>query len=123
MHPGQHPQGGAMIGEMDPETREKYEFVPQAIIQRAPAFFSERGIKFETGLDDLNVYQIAELTMDDLPFALMRYDGTPSDETAIYLPDIIAIEQLPEIINKILTELDLPMAALGWRRERADTPF
>jgi hypothetical protein len=119
MHPGQY----AMIGEMDPETREKYEFVPQAIIKRPPAFFSERGIKFETGLDGVNVYQVAELTMDDLPFALMRHDGTPSDETTIDLPDIIAIEQLPEIINKILTELDLPMAPPGWFRERADTPF
>jgi hypothetical protein len=112
-----------MIAEMDPETREKYEFVPQAIIKRPPAFFSEQGIRFETGLDDLNVYQVAELTIDDLPFALMRHEGTPSDETTIYLPDIIAIEQLQDIINEILTALDLPIDALGWRRERADTPF
>jgi hypothetical protein len=55
-----------MIAEMDPETRRKFEFVAQAIIKRLPAFFSAQGIKFQIGLDDLNAYQVAELTSDDL---------------------------------------------------------
>jgi hypothetical protein len=112
-----------MIAEMDPAIREKYEFVPQATLKRAPAFFAGQGIKFRNGLDDLNVFQVAELSLDNLPFALMRHEGTPLDETQVYLPNVIPIERLPEIIARILAELDLSEAALSWHRERADTPF
>src|SRR5271167_1235644 len=108
---------------MDPIVREKYEFVPQAILKRSPAFFANQGIKFRSGVDDLNVFQVAELSLDDVPFALMRHEGTPLDETQVYLPDVIPIGRLPEIINRILAALDLSAAALAWRRERTDTPF
>jgi hypothetical protein len=112
-----------VIAEMDPAVREKYEFVPQAILRRSPAFFADRGIKFRKDLDDLNIFQVAELSLGDLPFALMRHEGTPLDETEVYLPSIIPIERIPEIIDSILAELGLSAAAVGWRRERADTPF
>jgi hypothetical protein len=112
-----------VIAEMDPTVREKYEFVPQAILKRSPAFFANRGIKFREGLDDLNIFQVAELSLENLPFALMRHEGTPLDETQVYLPNVIPIERLPEIINRILAEFDLSAAALAWRREGADTPF
>lgn len=112
-----------MIAEMDPTSREKYEFVPQAILKRSPAFFAHRGIKFRDGLDDLNTFQVAELSLGDLPFALMRHEGTPLNETTVYLPNVIPIERIPEIIDSILAELDLSAAAVEWRRERAGTPF
>jgi hypothetical protein len=112
-----------VIAEMDPTAREQHEFVPQAILKRSPAFFAGRGIKFRNGLDDLNVFQVAELSVDSLPFALMRHEGTPQDETQVYLPTDIPIDRLPDIIARILAELDLSAAALAWCRERADTPF
>jgi hypothetical protein len=108
---------------MDPTAREKYEFVPQAIVKRSPRFFVDRGIRFREDMDDLNTFQIAELSLGDLPFALMRHEGTPADETEIYLPNVIPVERLPEIISSILAVLGLSPAAVTWRRERADTPY
>jgi hypothetical protein len=79
-----------MIATMDPRTKDRYEFVPQAILNRSPAFFGTKGLCFRTEIDDLNEYQIAELAIDDnLPFALMHHKGTPADETEVYLPDVI----------------------------------
>jgi hypothetical protein len=111
-----------MIGAMDPTVLETMEFVAQAILKRPPAYFAARGIAFREGLDDLNEYQIAELAVDNVPFALMRHEGTPPDETAVYLPDSIPVGDLPNVIGRILAEFDLPQAAVSWRRQSADTP-
>lgn len=113
-----------MIARMDPQTRERYEFVPQAILKRPPSFFWEKGISFRTDTDDLNDYQVAELSLNgDIPFALMRHEGTPSDETEVYLPDSIPLQEIPHVIGRILRELDLAFTAVKWQRQRADTPF
>ncbi len=112
-----------MISKMDPRLRQKYEFVPQAILKQPPAFFIGRGISFRTDLDDLNGYQVAELTLDDVPFALMRHEGTPPDETEVCLPDIIPLERVSEVISLILKELDLSPSMTTWQRQRTDTPF
>ena len=112
-----------MIDKMDPALREKFEFVSQAILKRSPAFFAERGVLFRSGLDDLNEYQVAELVIDNVPFALMRHTGTPPDETEIYLPDSVPPERVPDVIERIVRELDLSSAAIGWQRQRATTPF
>ena len=108
---------------MEPDVREKHEFVPRAVIRRPPTRLDPRGTGFRSGVDDLNACQVAELTLGYLPFALMRHDGTASDETAIYLPDTVPIDQLPGIVDAILLELALPLSAVVWRRERADTPY
>ena len=64
-----------MIATMDPRVRERYEFIPQAILRRPPAFFAAQGISFRNDTDDLNDYQVAELALDgELPFALMRHE-------------------------------------------------
>lgn len=73
-----------MIGEMNPKVRERFEFVPQAIVKQPPAFFMRRGVAFRTGVDDLNEFKVAELTIDGTPFALIRHEGTPPDETEVY---------------------------------------
>jgi hypothetical protein len=115
--PGTMTKGGAVIGWLAPETRNDWEFAPQAIVKRPPAFFVALGISFRTGLDDLNEYQVAELVLDGgLPFALMRHHGTRPDETEICLPDSVRIEDVPHELGRILKELDLPEAAVAWRR-------
>jgi hypothetical protein len=105
-----------MIGTMDPRTRDDCEFVAQAIINRPPAYFIARGVSFSPGSDDLNVYQVAELVLDDVPFALMRHEGTPADETQIYLPDSMPPSRVPAVVGRILHELGLPPAAVSWQR-------
>jgi hypothetical protein len=112
-----------MIAAMDPKVRDTCEFVPQAIIARPPAYFAARGISFRTGLDDLNTFHVAELALDDVPFALMRHEGTPIDETEVHLPDTIPPGRVPSIIDRILKELDLTTAAVQWQRDRVDTPY
>ncbi len=112
-----------MISKMDPRLRQKFAFVPQAILKQPPAFFIGRGISFRTDLDDLNEYQVAELTVDNLPFALMRHEGTPPDETELHLPDVIPLERVSEVISRILKELDLSSSAIIWQRQKTDTPF
>ena len=113
-----------MIATMDPRTKERHEFVPQAILKKSLAFFTERGICFRTDIDDLSEFQVAELSLDgDLPFALMRHEGAPADETEIYLPDTIPLADIPLVIGRILKELDLSTASVKWQRQRADRPF
>jgi len=107
---------------MDPQTRQRYEFIPQAILVRPPAFFAARGIPFRRDSDDLNDYEVAELLLDgELPFALMRHEGTPADETELYLPDAIPLDDVPAVLQRILRELDLTGQAVKWRRQPADT--
>lgn len=113
-----------MIGAMDKRARERHEFVVQAILSRPPTFFGTRGISFRKDVDDLNDYQVAELSLDDdLPFALMRHEGTPPDETEVYLPDSIPLEQLDATLQRILKALDLSIKEVRWHRRKADTPF
>jgi hypothetical protein len=109
---------------MDRGTRERYEFIPQAILEKSPAFFAARGISFRNDTDDLNDYQVAELALDgEVPFALMRHEGTPVDETELYLPDVIPLDDVPSVLRRILEELDLSASVVRWRRYSADTPF
>jgi hypothetical protein len=124
LYPGHHSKGGAVIAPMDRRTRERYEFVPQAILEKSPAFFTARGISFRKDTDDLNDYQVAELALGgELPFALMRHEGTPVDETEVYLPDVIPLDDIPSVLRRILKELDLSVSVVRWWRRSADTPF
>ncbi len=112
-----------MISRLDPATARDYEFVPQAIVKRSPAFFVDRGILFRADVDDLNEFQVAELAVDDLPFALLRHEGTPPDETTVYLPTTVSLERVPDVIALILRQFDLPAGAIGWHRRTPDSPF
>lgn len=114
-----------MIGKMSPELKQKYEFVPQAIVKHSPAFFAARGIAFTSDVDDINTFQVAELELsqDHLPFALMRHEGTPPDETEVYLPAMIPLAEISAVIGRILSEFDLPPAAIAWQRQSIDTPY
>ena len=98
--------------------------MPQAILKRSPAFFGARGISFRSDTDDLNDYQVAELSLDGaLPFALMRHEGTPVDETEVYLPDFIPSNDVPVVLRRILIALGLSGGEVEWRRRAAETPF
>ncbi len=112
-----------MFVAMDSGTVNQYEFVPQAILKRSPAFFAGQGIRSESGLDDLNAYQVAELCLGDLPFMSMRHDGTPADETEVRLPDSVSLDRVANAVGRILAAFLLPADAIGWIRQRADTPF
>ena len=93
------------------------EFVPQAILSRSPAFFTGFGIVFRSGVDDLNKFEVAELRLEGVPIALMRHEGTPPDETEVYLPETIPLARVGPIIRLIMREYDLPPSALRWQRE------
>ena len=114
-----------MIRAMEPRQRLEHEFVPQAVFGRPPAYFTSLGvgIQFREAVEYLNAYQVAELVVDDLPFALLHYAGTPDDETEVYLPGSIPLERIGEVIERIRSELDLPHAALKWQRHSAEAPF
>ena len=112
-----------MIRAMDPITRDQHEFVVQAIVGRSPAYFAKQGVRFHSDVDDLNSYEVAELSLDDLPFALMRHDGTPPDETEVYLPDYIRIEMLPAVLERILAAFDLHANAVKWQRQSMTAPW
>jgi len=112
-----------MISTMARDAIATHEFVPQAILNLPPAFFIEKGISFRSGLDDLNSYQVAELVLDDVPFALLRHEGTPADQTEVYLPDSIPLIDVAAMIRRILNELDLPASAIRWQRRDSATPF
>lgn len=122
LHSNDHPQDGAMVTSMETRPRTDQEFVTQAILKKPPAFFAARGIAFSLDVDDLNTYEVAALALDNLPFALMRHAGTPSDETEILLPDTIPLEKVPDIVHRILAEFALPPSLIGWIRTRTDTP-
>ena len=105
------------------------EFVPQAIIARSPTILSNRGITFKSDYDDLNEYKIAELCLETarlsevIPFVLMQYVGTPTEETELYLPKTIPIENALAVSLEILRDLDLPADAISWVRESMENPF
>lgn len=112
-----------MISAMQPQVREQNEFVPQAILKRPPSFFVRRGITFSADTDDIHAYEVASLTLDGTPFALLRHEGTPADETEVLLPDTIPLNQVQPIVQRIVRELNLPLSAICWLRVRSDTPF
>lgn len=116
-----------MIVKMQPGFEREYEFVPQAIISRSPAFLSNRGISFRTDVDDLNIFQVAELSFNssffgrEVPFAFMHHEGTPENETEVYLPSTIPLSNISEILRLILADLDLPFEAVSWQRRMEET--
>jgi hypothetical protein len=112
-----------MITQMNPKVRNSHEFVPQAIVKRPPAFFIGRGVSFRTAVDDLNEFKVAELIIDGTPFALMRHEGTPADETEVYFPDNIPLSEVTGVLFRILKEFDISPANIGWVRKSLETPY
>lgn len=99
------------------------DFIPWAVIHRPPAFFASRGVEFQTGCDDLDYYQAAELSLPDgRRFALMHYRGMAGDETMVCLPAATGVEDAPPLVQMIAARFDLPPAALAWQRVRGDAP-
>lgn len=118
-----------MIVKMPPGLGREYEFVPQAIIARSPTFLSSRGVSFRTDVDDLNVFHVAELFLNSsqfesgIPFAFMRHEGTPENETEVYLPSIIPLSDISKILRLILADLDLSFEVVSWQRRLEETAF
>jgi hypothetical protein len=106
-----------MTAKVDSRSSAGHEFVPQAILGRPPAFFAAFGVVFQPGLDDINEFEVAELRLEGVPVALMRHEGTPADETEVYLPNTIPSARVGSIIRLIMREYDLPPTALRWQRE------
>jgi hypothetical protein len=73
-------------------------------------------VPFQAVVDDLNSFQVAELSLDDMLFALMRHDGTADDETELSLPDSVPSDRVGAAVERILTALDLSTDALSWIR-------
>ncbi len=101
-----------------------YHFVPQAVLRCPPSFFAAKGIAFTKGHDDLDEFEVAELSLDDkVPFALHRYRGMPENETTVFLPSQYGLREVARLIQSIVAAFGVPDEAIGWQRTRDDTPF
>jgi hypothetical protein len=101
----------------------KLDLIPQAIIKKPISYFDGRfGIRLIRDHDDLDQYEGAALSLDgELRFALKHYRGYPPDTTTIYLScEFSDVQEITEIVTKILRELELPSSTLSW--QRADSP-
>ena len=109
---------------MSPNEVARYHFVPQAIPRQPPSYFVSKGIDFHRGSDDLDDYEVAELSLDGgVRFALLRDRGAPGGETTIFLPDQYHLEIVPDIVRMITDALDLTDSAITWRRRAASAPY
>jgi len=98
------------------------EFIPQAVIDRPVSFFERmRKMEFIEGHDDLDTYQATALMLNGHQLvALMHYRGHPENTVTVYLPRSSPAEAIPEIVNHLVRELDLPADSVSW--QRADGP-
>jgi hypothetical protein len=102
----------------------RYHFVPQAILKQSPAFFAAKGLCFHAGHDDLDEFEVAELSLDEKrPFALLIYRGTPEYETMVFPPNRFSTQEIPALIGDIVSAFGLAAAAVTWQRSRTDTPY
>jgi hypothetical protein len=109
---------------MSQQEAARHHFVPQAVLAQPPSFFSSRGVAFRKGHDDLDEFEVAELSLDEkLPFALVRYRGTPWDETTIFLPSEYPLAEVPDLVRRITVAFGLAGSAVRWERSTSDTPF
>jgi hypothetical protein len=65
--------------------RDDIDFVPQAIIGLPPSHFASSLGSFERSFNDLDYYEGATFSFNEIPFALRHYKGEPPDTVAIYL--------------------------------------
>jgi hypothetical protein len=101
------------------ELIDKYDFVPQAIVDEAVSLLIKRmGGDIESGHDDFDEYQGGAAWLDDTPFAIMHYKGHPDGEATIYLPyGVSNLEGITKIIKRIADELELPPGSFKWQRK------
>src|SRR5438067_1594504 len=112
------------IRPMSKQEVAKHHFVPQAVLKQPPSYFMSKGVSFCEGEDDLDKFEIAELSLEgEVPFALVRYRGTPDDETTVFLPSRFDVSEVPSLIRLIIFAFGLPAAAVSWQRTRSDTPY
>jgi hypothetical protein len=112
------------LRQMSRQEVSRYHFVPQATLKRPPSFFVSQGISFRIGHDDLDEFEVAELSLDDkVPFALLRYRGTPIDETVVFLPNTFALKEVPTVICDIVSALNVSTGSIQWLRDSAEKPF
>ena len=94
------------------------EWVPQAIIDLAPAYFEAKGLEFFKGQDDFDHFEgTKQLKCGHYNYKLLRYRGFPRQKVQLYLPQ--EMEDLSEILKGIQTivhHLGLPAGKISWQR-------
>lgn len=97
--------------------RDDVDFVPQAIIGLPPSHFAGSLGPFEYNFDELDCYEGATFSLNEVLFALRHYKGDPPDTVAIYLDrEIEGVGEITQIIHEIMGELKLPQWSLRWER-------
>ncbi len=98
------------------------DVLPQAVIG-LPVDRVLKGLaKVSKGVDDFDYFEGAFFKLDDaLEIAVRHYRGHPKDTATVYIDSRENdVEAITLLIRKILSDLDVPLAALQW--ERRDNP-
>jgi hypothetical protein len=98
------------------------DVVPQAIISLPVQKIVGERADISSGFDDFDYFEGASFKLDNkIEIAVRHYRGHPQDTTTIYIDRSEAdVEQITQLIRKILSEFRVPLTALRW--ERRDNP-
>jgi hypothetical protein len=93
------------------------DVIPQAIIWRPLRYFT---LTIRDGEDGLDKFKAASFAIgNDIRFDLRVYRGHPELTVTLYLPEESGEEKrITEIIDIVIREMLIPMAAIAWRRGR-----
>jgi hypothetical protein len=96
-------------------------FTPQAVIAVPYSYFTDFRVQFDQEYDDLDNYRVAVISkLGRLPiFALIHYDGEPSETTTICLPAGLTGDA-GAIVHRILRKFELPPETITWQRPNDD---
>ena len=105
---------------IEPIKRLSVDVVPQAIIGLPVEKIVGRGVS--SGSDDLDYFEGASFKLDNkIEIAVRHYRGHPENTSTLYIDRRESdVENITQLIRKILDEFDVPLAALQW--ERRDDP-
>ncbi len=94
------------------------DVVPQAIISLPLSEIVGRRAEISSDYDDLDMFEGASFKIDNkIEIAVRHYRGHPKDTTTIYIDRRESnIEQITQLIRQIMTEFEIPPAALQWER-------
>jgi hypothetical protein len=94
------------------------DVVPQAIVSVPVQKIIGRRAQISSGFDDFDSFEGASFKLDDrIEIAIRHYRGHPKDTTTIYIDRRESdVEQITQLIRKILVEFRVPLTALQWER-------
>jgi len=95
----------------------EYDVVPHAIFWRPLKYFT---LIIRDGEDGLDMFKGASFALgNDIRFDLRVYRGhlNPEFTVTLYLPlDVKGEKTISEIIDRVMTEMVIPMTAAAWKR-------